>query len=205
LKTRWETRRLRGWDRVEGFLTPLEAATLYRYASSVAPGATICEIGSYKGRSTVCLGRGLLDAGGKVLIAVDPFDGSGDPESASVYGKQAGSLPLLQQFKSNVAAMGLGGIVEIREGKSAERGGEVPELDLLFIDGDHSIEGCRGDYERYGGKVRVGGYLLFHDYDSSRKSLGPTWVVENLVFPSGEWAFIEKSGTLWVGSRLPGV
>ena len=36
-------------------------------------------------------------------------------------------------------------------------------LELLFVDGDHSYEGARADYQRWGAFVRPGGHLLFHD------------------------------------------
>lgn len=40
-------------------------------------------------------------------------------------------------------------------------GGEP--LDLLFVDGDHTYEGVRRDFELYGGLVRPGGLVAFHD------------------------------------------
>ncbi len=35
--------------------------------------------------------------------------------------------------------------------------------DLLFIDGDHSLESVTADYEMYKGLVRPGGVIAFHD------------------------------------------
>lgn len=37
------------------------------------------------------------------------------------------------------------------------------ELDLLFIDGDHSYKGVKNDYNNHLEFVRKGGYLIFHD------------------------------------------
>jgi len=37
------------------------------------------------------------------------------------------------------------------------------EVDLLFIDGDHTEEGVRNDFELYHGLVRRGGVIAFHD------------------------------------------
>jgi len=37
------------------------------------------------------------------------------------------------------------------------------EIDVLFIDGDHSYEGVKADYERYEPFVKEGGLILFHD------------------------------------------
>lgn len=36
-------------------------------------------------------------------------------------------------------------------------------IDVLFIDGDHSYEGVKSDFEYYKGLVRPGGYVVFHD------------------------------------------
>jgi predicted O-methyltransferase YrrM len=36
-------------------------------------------------------------------------------------------------------------------------------VDVLFIDGDHSYDGVRADYETYGPLVRSGGLICFHD------------------------------------------
>ncbi|RPH56645.1 MAG: class I SAM-dependent methyltransferase, partial [Acidobacteria bacterium] len=36
-------------------------------------------------------------------------------------------------------------------------------LDVLFIDGDHSYEGVRRDFEMYRPLVREGGLIVFHD------------------------------------------
>ena len=38
------------------------------------------------------------------------------------------------------------------------------ELDLLFIDGDHTLDGVKNDYERYSKYVKKDGYIIFDDY-----------------------------------------
>lgn len=40
---------------------------------------------------------------------------------------------------------------------------EGREVDLLFIDGDHTYAGVRSDFEMYGSLVREGGLVAFHD------------------------------------------
>jgi predicted O-methyltransferase YrrM len=37
------------------------------------------------------------------------------------------------------------------------------QLDILFIDGDHTYEGCRQDFEMYSPLVKPGGVIVFHD------------------------------------------
>lgn len=44
----------------------------------------------------------------------------------------------------------------------------MPEVDFLFIDGDHDYSVVRADYENYGPLVRKGGLIAFHDIE------GPT-------------------------------
>ena len=41
------------------------------------------------------------------------------------------------------------------------------KLDLLFIDGDHSYEGVKRDYELYSDYVRGGGLIVFHDINDT--------------------------------------
>lgn len=41
---------------------------------------------------------------------------------------------------------------------------EVCDIDILFIDGDHSKEGATKDYINYSPLVKSGGYIIFDDY-----------------------------------------
>jgi predicted O-methyltransferase YrrM len=45
------------------------------------------------------------------------------------------------------------------------------ELDLLFIDGDHTAEGVRADFELYCDLVRRGGLIALHDIVDGRAEL----------------------------------
>ena len=38
-----------------------------------------------------------------------------------------------------------------------------PAVDVLFVDGDHTFEGCAQDVNDYGPLVRAGGVLVLHD------------------------------------------
>lgn len=50
---------------------------------------------------------------------------------------------------------------EFKQRVAAELGGQ--KADFLFIDGDHTVEGVRADYENYREFVRPGGIIAFHD------------------------------------------
>lgn len=41
---------------------------------------------------------------------------------------------------------------------------KVNEIDILFIDGDHSWDGVINDFENYSKFVKSGGYIVFDDY-----------------------------------------
>ena len=48
----------------------------------------------------------------------------------------------------------------------------IKKIDFLFIDGDHSYEGVKADFQTYKTLVRAGGLIAFHDivdndYDTS--------------------------------------
>jgi predicted O-methyltransferase YrrM len=40
----------------------------------------------------------------------------------------------------------------------------IDEIDVLFIDGDHSAQGVKKDFSMYSPMVKQGGYIVFDDY-----------------------------------------
>jgi len=42
-------------------------------------------------------------------------------------------------------------------------------VDFLFIDGDHSYEGVKRDFEMYAEFVNAGGYIAFHDINDTQR------------------------------------
>lgn len=43
------------------------------------------------------------------------------------------------------------------------------KIDFLFIDGDHTYEGVKRDYEMYSPLVNSGGYIAFHDINDTER------------------------------------
>ena len=62
-------------------------------------------------------------------------------------------------------------------GKSANVADKIPNVDLVFIDADHSYKGCYADIKAYSPKVNKGGILSGHDIDF----LGVNKAVKELV------------------------
>jgi predicted O-methyltransferase YrrM len=81
-----------------------------------------------------------------------------------------------------------------------------PEVDLVFIDGDHSPTGCREDWDVWHSHVRPGGVVAFHDARLGEPegwgSPGPTSVVNELFRqdPPAGWEVLTEVDSL-VGVR----
>lgn len=69
-------------------------------------------------------------------------------------------------FDQNMRDSNLDDFVEVRHMKSEEAAAleEDNSLSLVFIDADHTYEGCKKDIELWWPKLRKGGVMLGHDY-----------------------------------------
>jgi predicted O-methyltransferase YrrM len=82
------------------------------------------------------------------------------------------------------------------------------EVDLVFVDGDHSPEGCRADWDAWHRHVAPGGAMAFHDARLGQPqgggSPGPTVVVDELFRgprPPEGWSISAEVDTLLVVKR----
>lgn len=189
---------IRKYKEIDGWLSPNEALELYRLASLVPYDGIIVEIGSWKGKSTYCLSKGIRN--GKIFV-IDPFDASGEEASARLYAEKKGDQALLDQFRETMSSLGVIKKISVLVGCSSQYTESFNEINLLFIDGDHSIEGCNYDYDNFSPYIVSGGYIVFHDYDPSRDDLGPTNVVKNKVLQSEQYKFVEQVDSLWVAQK----
>lgn len=71
----------------------------------------------------------------------------------------------------------------------------VKEVDILFIDGDHSKNGAIRDFKNYESLVKKGGYILFDDYMDSKFSPEVKIAVDELV-NNGSFKEFEIIGSL---------
>lgn len=150
----------------KGWLSPEEGNALYQLAR--AASGPIVEIGSYCGKSTVWLAAGAAETGG-VVVAVDhhrgnPEMGPGrdchDPDVID----QDGAHDTLLEFRRTIRRAGVGPHVMavVAPAEMAVRFWSQP-IGMLFIDGDHSYDGCRSDYKNWAPLIVAGGALVFHD------------------------------------------
>lgn len=143
-------------EQIPGWLTREQAAVLWTAARATAPGATIVEIGSHQGRSTVVLGAAAVRAGSAVT-AIDPF------LEGAVYGGQR----TRERFEQHVVQAGLEDVITLDADYSAHALARWEQpVDLLFIDGKHDYWSCSTDL----GWVRwmpAGSAVFVHDSFSS--------------------------------------
>jgi predicted O-methyltransferase YrrM len=141
-----------GLEALPGYLAPEEGACLYWLAGMVPPGCIALEIGSFKGKSSSYIAAG-LDPSAR-LACVDVWENRAMP-----YDPPEDVLP---EFQRNTAPYA--DKIDIHRGLSADIAKTWTTLiDLLFIDGDHSYEGCLADMEAWLPRVRPGGWVAFHD------------------------------------------
>lgn len=73
--------------------------------------------------------------------------------------------PIFWEFPSNITYL----VGDSHSQEMIERVGNVigafGQVDFLWIDGDHSTEGCKADYENYTRFVKDGGLVGIHDYN----------------------------------------
>ncbi len=143
-----------------GSIRPLqiaeELASLAAQVRQLRP-RTVLEIGTANG-GTLFLWTRLADAGA-TIVSIDlpggKFGGGYPSERGIVYRRFTRSTQKLHLLRENSH--------DPRTRAKAVRlfGGEP--IDLLFIDGDHTYEGVKQDWEQYSPLVRPGGMVVFHD------------------------------------------
>lgn len=118
--------------------------------SASSPGGVIVNIGAFKGGSTLALA---LANPRVTVLSVDTF--AGVPED-DLHG-----VELRDEFLRNVA--GVPNVVCLRCDSVAAARMVCTPVEAVFVDGDHSYEGCRRDLVEWWPKVRSGGILCGHD------------------------------------------
>jgi len=143
---------------VEGWLFEAETVLLYELARQADPKGVIVEIGSWKGKSTVCMAKGAEAGKGAKIYAIDPHIGS---EEHQVGGKKVWTF---DQFKANIKRMGVEQrITPIVETSIAAAKDFNQPVSLIFIDGAHDFDSVKEDFETWYPKVIEGGVIAFHD------------------------------------------
>lgn len=131
------------------------ANLLYGLVRSMKPEICV-EIGSARGKSTCYIGAALKENGRGRLYAIDPH--------IQTDWNDAGSADTIDILRQNISALGLSEqVVMIRSlSEDAARNWDR-QIDLIFIDGDHSYEGVKRDWTLFVPHVKPFGVVVFHD------------------------------------------
>ncbi len=144
---------------IRGHLTEREVRFLILLGSVPTCAGEVLEIGSYQGKSTVILAKAAAFAGQSRVCAVDPLDlpAATDPTEIAP-GALAGV------FHANLRAYGISDAVEFHQMRSEDLGRSWDRpLRLLWIDGDHTWDGARTDFDTFARHLAPGGIVAFHD------------------------------------------
>jgi len=176
LDAAWEAAR-----KVPGYLLEDEARLLGTIAACTPAEGAIVEIGSFKGKSTVMLAKVAEHYGLGRIVAIDPhnspelLDLEADPE-ASTY----------QEFLDNIEAAGVAEQVEVHRAysKDVSNGWNRP-IRFLWIDGDHSYDGAKTDFDGFFPHVVARGVVALHD--ALNEYSGPIRVFVEDMLRSGQF------------------
>jgi predicted O-methyltransferase YrrM len=153
---------LLGIEKPETQTTQQERNALQEFAKN----AKCCaEIGVFEGVNTILIAES-MDPGG-TLYGIDPF----------FKGRLGVSYHELIT-RHSISKKKLGSRIKLLPLFSYDALNHVPDLiDFIFIDGDHSYEGIKRDWEDWSVKVKPGGIIALHDtsvpgHDPSIAELG---------------------------------
>ena len=131
------------------------AFLLYGLARALKPKVAV-EIGSARGKSACYVGRALKENGSGKVYAIDPH--------TSTDWNDIGSIDTYEVMKKNIKALGVEKqVVILRDVSQAVAARWTLPIDIIFIDGDHSYEGVKRDWDLFSPYVTRFGVVVFHD------------------------------------------
>lgn len=174
--------------RAQSAVSKEEAQVLWDAALSCPK--EVVEVGSWHGRCAVLLAHAVASQGGRVTT-IDPFDGT-----VGVGGTHFDSSNR-RILQSNLRRLAPPGVVTHLPVPSVEAAAawEGRPVSLLWIDGDHTLEGVRADVEAWTPHLADYARFAFHDVDMD----GPGAVVEELL--GAGWESVGSAGCLRVLRR----
>ncbi len=146
---------------IEGFLSQngrsqFEGEVLYHLA--LKSKGKIVEIGSWKGKSTIWLGKGSEAGSRQSIYAIDPH---ADTEEHRANGQMVWTF---DTFKENISHADVAKYVVPVVKPPLESVSDVPgRVGLIFIDGTHDYDAVKEEFNAWLPKVQIGGTIAFHD------------------------------------------
>lgn len=151
-------------DGIPGWLMPNEAEALYRLGFEAT--GDLVEVGSYFGKSTYLIARGMADAGrdDRRLVSIDVHYRGVDAvtQRPQVFAEDAPTylLRTMREQQLDHLVMHLVGWSHV-----AVTYVDFTNVEAVFIDGGHEYDDVRRDFLAVRARVRAGTRILFHDYN----------------------------------------
>ena len=192
-------------NKTRGFLDAEEGGALYEIALNVSRLGPCLEIGSYCGKSAICLGAA-CKANNGILFSIDHHRGSEEQQPGELYfdpelyDPVSWQVDTFREFRNTLELAGLEDTVVpiVCRSDVAARFWETP-LSLVFIDGGHSYEAAHTDYTVWSEHILSGGYLLIHDIFKKPEEGGQApYQVYELAASSGRFKELPMVKTLGV-------
>lgn len=196
---------------IKGFLSEAEGRQLYRSALAAAASGPCLEIGSYCGKSAVCIGTACRERG-QVLYSIDHHRGSEEQQPGEEYfdpqlvDPATGRIDTFRHFRDTLARAGLEDTVVpvVCSSGLAARAWAGP-FAFVFIDGGHAFDTVSADYRDWSPHLMPGGLLAFHDVfpDPAQGGQAP-FLVYREALASGrfvEHCFVESLAVLKLQPR----
>jgi predicted O-methyltransferase YrrM len=182
-----------GLAKAETQVTPEERQCLLDHAKGSKLAA---EIGVWHGVTTSAV-RNVMDASG-TLYAIDPYPAGRIGFSIQ---RLIASRELQKSRGGEVQFVRLTGVESAK--KFLDDG--VRNFDFVFIDGDHSFEGLKGDWECWRRLVHVGGCIALHDSRSSAsrdiETAGSVQFTKQVILNDTSFEVVSQAETLTVLRR----
>lgn len=174
-------------------ISPEQGELLKSVVCNVNPN-NVVEIGCFTGISTLWIASGLEQIGSRATIhSIDLFNEI-FPWIPIRYGCLLNPYEFAQEC---VASAQLSHRIKFYKMNSVEAGQRVHEItnepiDFLFIDGDHTKQGCSTDWMLFSPHVSVGGYIVLHDiYPEHCGWDGPRYVIDEYIKGNPHFELIE--------------
>lgn len=194
------------FNAMPGYLSWQEGYTLLALAHEWPAEGDVVEIGSFKGRSTCFLAQGCQMAERGVVYAVDHFQGSpehqlgGHEETAEIVNEGT----TYNAFLQNLAKARLSDHIRPLVGSGPDVARDFSgQVRLLFIDGDHSFDGTKADFDAWFPFVSDTGLICFHDYRNDQYMDGVTRFIETQAMNDPRLIFLHRSDSLMTFMKRP--
>jgi predicted O-methyltransferase YrrM len=160
------------------WMQPAEGALLWSCVWSRPPKSTIVEIGRCEGGSAILMGAAKHEDDRLLSIDNDPVD---DP-----------------QVEQMLNQLGIKNVELVIADSTTYPADTVKDIGLVFIDGDHSYDGVKADFENWYPWVMAGGLVAFHDVHRAEGKTNGVGMLYKEIIKEDPGLQVAFAGTLHV-------